>query len=86
MATWNPTRKSDAIDVFLRQQTPENALVVEANWRDNPFFPEMSNEERQIDRQSDQYPHVWEGAYATAVSGSSFGDLLTQARRPLKGC
>ena len=63
------------------QQTPETAIVVEANWRDNPFFPEVLNEERLIDRQSDQYPHVWEGAYATAVSGSYFGDLLTQARR-----
>ena len=40
-ATWNPTRKSDAIDVFLRQKKPDNAIVVEANWKDNPFFPEF---------------------------------------------
>jgi phage terminase large subunit len=43
--------------------------------------PEVLNDERLIDRQSDQYPHVWEGAYATAVSGSYFGDLLAGARR-----
>jgi phage terminase large subunit len=80
MATWNPTRKSDVIDLFLRQQKGDNAIVVEANWSDNPFFPDVLNEERLLDRQGDEYQHVWEGAYATAVSGSYFGDLLTQAR------
>jgi phage terminase large subunit len=41
------------------------------------------NEERFVYRRSDPgaYDHVWEGGYATAVSGSYFGDLLTQARR-----
>jgi phage terminase large subunit len=58
MATWNPTRKSDAIDVFLRQQKPESAIVVEANWRDNSFFPQVLNEERLIDLDSPEYDHV----------------------------
>lgn len=83
MATWNPTRKSDAIDVFFRQQKPDNANVVEANWSENPFFPQVLNEERQLYLRSDPgaYDHVWEGGYATAVSGSYFGDLLTHAKR-----
>jgi phage terminase large subunit len=87
-ATWNPTRKSDAIDVFLRQQKPDNAIVIEANWRDNPFFPEVLSEDRKLDRQRDPaaYDHVWEGGYATAVSGSYFGDLLTQAKREGRIC
>jgi len=37
-ASWNPRRKKDAIDDFLRARRPENAIVVQANWRDNPFF------------------------------------------------
>ena len=37
-ASWNPRRKSDAIDEFLRQKQPDGAVVVEANWRDNPWF------------------------------------------------
>jgi phage terminase large subunit len=82
-ATWNPTRKSDAIDQFLRQNKPENAIVVEANWRDNPFFPGVLNEERQLYLSTDPgaYEHIWGGGYATAVSGSYFGDLLTNAKR-----
>ena len=30
-ASWNPTRKSDAIDDFLRARKPKNAIVVQAN-------------------------------------------------------
>ena len=36
--SWNPRRKSDAVDEFLRGQKPENANVVKANWRDTPGF------------------------------------------------
>ncbi len=32
-ASWNPRRKTDAIDEFLRQKKPEGSVVVEANWR-----------------------------------------------------
>jgi phage terminase large subunit len=33
-ASWNPRRKSDAIDDFLRARKPPGAIVVSANWRD----------------------------------------------------
>ena len=35
---WNPRRKTDAVDEFFRQNPPDNAIVVKANWRDNPFW------------------------------------------------
>jgi phage terminase large subunit len=38
-ASWNPRRKSDAIDDFFRTKRPEGAILVNANWRDNPWFP-----------------------------------------------
>ena len=74
--------------MFLRQKKPDNAIVVEANWKDNPFFPEVLDDERRLYRRTDAatYDHVWEGGYATAVSGSYFGDLLTQARREGRIC
>ena len=48
----------------------------------------MLNEKRQHYLRSDPgaYDHVWEGGYATAVSGSYFGDLLTHARREGRVC
>jgi phage terminase large subunit len=54
-ASWNPTRKSDAIDKFLREDKPDSAIVVEANWRHNPFWPDVLDEERQHDFKLD--PH-----------------------------
>jgi hypothetical protein len=50
-ACWNPKRKSDAIDEFLRAKKPDNATVVKANWRENPWFPPELEAERQLDLQ-----------------------------------
>jgi phage terminase large subunit len=44
-----PRRKSDAIDDFLRAKKPDNAVIVKANWRDNPWFPDMLDEQRRLD-------------------------------------
>jgi phage terminase large subunit len=41
-AGWNPRRKSDAIDEFLRAKKPDNAVVVEANWKDNPMVSDRT--------------------------------------------
>ena len=40
--SWNPRRKSDAVDEFLRGQKPENAIVVKADWRDNPVVSDSA--------------------------------------------
>jgi Phage terminase large subunit len=73
--TWNPRRKVDPVDELFRGgQPPENAIVVKANWRDNPWFPSVLEEERQFDlqRYPDRYHHVWEGDYARAFEGAYF--------------
>jgi len=81
-ASWNPRRKVDAIDEFLRQQRPDGAIVVEANWRDNPWFPDVLERERLTDLSlyPDRYDHVWEGGYAKAFEGAYFSAGLAQAR------
>ena len=81
-ASWNPRRKSDAIDEFLRAQPPSNSIVVEANWRDNPWFPSVLEDERLLDleRYHDRYDHIWEGGYAKAFEGAYFAHVLTEAR------
>jgi phage terminase large subunit len=81
-ACWNPRRKSDAIDVFLRQKKPDNAIVVQANWRDNPWFPAELEEERQTDLKlyPERYEHTWEGGYARAFVGAYFASGLAQAK------
>jgi phage terminase large subunit len=86
-ASWNPRRKSDAVDEFLRQRKPDNA-VVKANWRDNPWFPAELEEERRLDLQlyPERYQHIWEGAYASAFEGAYFAKHLEQARQQGRIC
>ena len=81
-ASWNPQRKSDAVDEFLRTRKPDNAIVVEANWRDNPWFPSVLDDERRLDqhRHPDRYDHIWEGGYAKAFEGAYFAAALGEAR------
>jgi phage terminase large subunit len=81
--SWNPTRKLDAVDQFLRGPEPlPDAIVVNANWKHNPWFPEELEGERQLDLQlyPDRYDHIWEGGYAKAFEGAYFAKVLLDAR------
>lgn len=82
-ASWNPRRPSDAIDAFLRGREPEGAIVVQANWRDNPWFTSVLEEERRLDlaHYPERYDHIWEGDYARGFEGAYFAPLLAAARR-----
>lgn len=81
-ASWNPRRKSDAIDDFLRGKKPDSAVVVQANWRDNPWFPKVLQDERrlELEKYPDRYDHIWEGGYAKAFEGAYFAKQLFEAR------
>lgn len=87
-ASWNPRRKTDAIDRFLRAGDIDNAIVVQANWRDNPWFPAELEKERltDLDKYPERYEHIWEGAYATAFEGAYFAPQLTRARAEGRVC
>lgn len=64
--SWNPGKESDPIDALLRgDNLPTDSVVVQANWRDNPHFPDVLHAEMEYDRKRDpdKYAHVWEGAY-----------------------
>lgn len=80
--SWNPRRKTDAVDEFLRGKQPEGAVVVQANWRHNPWFPAVLEDERRLDLElyPDRYEHIWEGDYARAFEGAYFARVLAQAK------
>ena len=80
--SWNPRRKSDAVDEFLRTSTPKDSVVVKANWRDNPWFPSVLEDERKLDlaQYPDRYEHIWEGDYARALEGAYFARHLAEAK------
>lgn len=80
--TWNPKRKNASVESRFRLATDALIKVVELNWRDNPKFPAKLERERQRDlaERPDQYDHVWEGEYATTISGAYYAQALTQAK------
>lgn len=64
--TWNPSSADDPIDQLLRgPNPPPDATVVEVNWQDNPWFPDVLRAEMEYDRKRDpdKYAHVWAGGY-----------------------
>ena len=56
---------------------------MQANWRDNPWFPDVLDEERRLDLEiyPERYAHIWEGDYARAFAGAYFARHLEQARK-----
>lgn len=65
-AIWNPKTEGSAVDqLFIKNVNPE-AVVVEMNYNDNPWFPNVLEAERLYDlsvMSPEVYNHVWEGKY-----------------------
>jgi phage terminase large subunit len=80
--SWNPRRKNDAVDEFLRGREVDNAIVVKSSWRDNPWHNATMEQERLLDRERypDRYENIWEGEYARAFEGAYFAQVLSEAR------
>ncbi len=76
---WNPETDDAPVDMMLRgPKKLENAVVVEANWKDNPYFPEVLRLEMESDRERDydRYLHIWEGNYRRTLDGAIFADQI----------
>lgn len=96
--TWNPERDGSATDKRFRKTPPDNACIVEMNYDDNPWFPDVLEQERVNDQSrldASTYAWIWEGAYlensekqvlANKYKIESFpDDLWKQADRLLFG-
>lgn len=77
--SWNPRRKKDPVDAMFRGDSlPTGAVVVKSNWRDNPWFPKVLEAERLdcLRTAPDQYDHIWEGGYATVMTGAYYAQQI----------
>lgn len=82
--SWNRKRKTDPVDVLLTGKTPpSDCVVVHANWSDNPWFPDVLDQERLDDQRDrpDGYEHVWEGDYEKVTEGAYYAAHLTLAEK-----
>ena len=79
--SWNPRYRSDAVDAFFRKPPihPE-AVSVMVNWRDNPYFPEVSMRDKDHDfaNDPDDARHIWEGEYGM-IKGAILGRWVNKA-------
>jgi len=80
--SWNPRNKRDAVDHFMRQEKPAEAICVRVGWQDNPWFPAVLKKEKDHDYEADPInaAHVWGGEYQMITQGSYYGRLIAKAR------
>ena len=72
---WNPNFETDPIDQLLRgDNPPPDAVVVKANYRDNPWLPDVLRAELEYDQRRDpeKYAHIWLGEYQTMSEARVF--------------
>lgn len=72
--SYNPESPESATHKRFVEEPPSNCIVTEINWRDNPWFPEILNQQRLDDQRlrPDIYDHVWEGAFLTMTEAQVF--------------
>lgn len=64
--SWNPESPRDPVDkMFLENKDDPDFVLVEANYYDNPWFPDKLRKDMERDkrRDPDKYAHVWLGHY-----------------------
>lgn len=82
--SWNPRSSADPVDAFLRGPTPPgDAIIVKANYSDNPFFPKELEAERAFDEKNarERYGHVWLGEYEPTALGAIWDRLTIHSTR-----
>lgn len=80
--SFNPKNPTDPTwKRFVEPQDPRT-FVQKVSWRDNPFFPNVLDEERRklkyLDPQA--YAHVWEGEFDTRHTGYVYANYIMQAK------
>ena len=72
-ASWNPESPDDPVEAIYVSSPQPGTVLVDINWRDNPWFPaELEAERAHLEHLNPGlYAHVWEGQYRTA-SGMMF--------------
>ena len=80
--TWNPEIEGSATDKRFKTVQADDVKIIELNWRDNPFFPDVLERERLADQteRPDSYDHIWEGGYKTHFEGAYYTEQLRIAK------
>jgi phage terminase large subunit len=80
--SWNPESKLSPTHKRFREETPDDCKIVEINYSDNDWFPEVLNQERLEDKKKrpDSYEWIWLGNFLTHHDGAYYNIELRDAR------
>lgn len=91
--TFNPELEEDFTYQNFVVDPPASAIVVDMNWQDNPWFPNVLNAERAelymkakaakdrgLTRLMEEYMWIWEGQTKSAVEGAIYAEELAVAK------
>lgn len=88
--SWNPNFATDPIDQLLRgENPPPDAVVVQANYKDNPWLPDVLTAELEYDqkRDPDKFAHIWLGEYQRNSESRVFRNwTIEEFERPAGTC
>jgi phage terminase large subunit len=90
----NPELDTDETYVRFVENPPSDAVVVQINYRDNPWFPAVLEKERleflrQVSlghRSQDDYDNIWEGRCRSAVEGAIYAQEVAALQQGGRYC
>lgn len=76
--TLNPTLDTDETYTRFIMSPDDDKAVVEMNWRDNPWWNDILEQERlrTLRNDSDNYQHIWEGKTKSALIGAIYAKQI----------
>jgi phage terminase large subunit len=79
--TYNPELDTDPTHQRFVVNPPDDCVSIVMNWRDNPWFPEVLEKERQdsLKRDPEGYKNIWEGDCKPAVTGAIYYNEVATA-------
>lgn len=87
--SFNPELETDeTYDRFITNQ-PDDAIIVDMNYTDNPWFPDVLEKERLHAKASlpkTEYENIWEGKCMPAVQGAIYYDEIATAQEDGRIC
>ena len=86
--SYNPDLETDETHQRFTINPPEDCVTVEMNWRDNPWFNDVLNQERLHCQQTapDDYANIWEGKCRSAVEGAIYHKQIQEAETQGRIC
>lgn len=89
LITFNPELETDETYERFVTNAPEECEIIDMNYSDNPWFPEVLEKERQHAKATlpkAEYENIWEGKCMPAVTGAIYFDQVADAEAKGRIC